>query len=139
MFNQRLNFAKNRSLTNNMPNMAETLTGWEVPLTLIKITQSIIEGDAVKTETKINFMGVWQPLRDEQLISKPEGQRSWEWVWIHAKSGQLNLKTQDKVIFNSKRYKIMSVKDYSLNGFVEYELVRDYEESSNTGQTGNKV
>lgn len=135
MFNQRLNFAKNRSLTNNMPNMAETLTGWEVPLTLIKITQSIIEGDAVKTETKINFMGVWQPLRDEQLISKPEGQRSWEWVWIHAKSGQLNLKTQDKVIFNSKRYKIMSVKDYSLNGFVEYELVRDYEESSNTGQT----
>ena len=127
MFNQKLNFNKNRTLTSGMPNMAETLTGWEVPLTLIKITQSIVEGDAVKTETKINFMGVWQPLRDEQLQFKPEGQRSWEWVWIHAKSGTLNLKTQDKVIFNSKRYKVMAVKDYSLNGFIEYELVRDYE------------
>lgn len=127
MFNQKLNFKKNRSLVNNMPNMADTLTGWEVPLTLIKITQSIVNGDAVKTENNINFMGVWQPLRDEQLQSKPEGQRSWEWIWIHAKSGQLNLKTQDKVIFNSKRYKVIALKDYSLNGFIEYELVRDYE------------
>ena len=72
-------------------------------------------------------MGVWQPLRTEQLMSKPEGQRSWEWVWIHAKSGELNLQTADKVIFNSKRYKVMGVKDYSLNGFVEYELVKDYQ------------
>lgn len=114
-----------------MPNVAETLTGWEVPLTLIKITQKVVEGDSVKTETRINFLGVWQPLRDEQLQSKPEGMRSWEWVWIHAKSGTLNLKTQDKVLFNSKRYKVMSVKDYSLNGYIEYELVRDYESNNN--------
>lgn len=132
MLTQRLNFNRNRTLSSGMPNMAETLTGWEVPLTLVKITQSIVEGDSVKTETKINFMGVWQPLRDEQLQFKPEGQRSWEWVWIHAKSGTLNLNTQDKVIFNSKRYKVMSIKDYSLNGFIEYELVRDYEEISNS-------
>ena len=107
--------------------MSSTLTGWEVPLTLVKITQSIVEGDAVKTETKINFMGVWQPLSTERLEMKDIGQRSWEWIWIHAKSGTLNLKTQDKVLFNSKRYKVMGVKDYSLNGFIEYELVRDYE------------
>ena len=129
MFNQKLNFNRVRTLSNGMPNMANTLNGWEIPLTLIKVTQSIIDGDAVKVETLINFMGVWQPLRDEQLQFKPEGQRSWEWIWIHAKSGTLNLSTQDKVIFNSKRYKVMSVKDYSLNGFIEYELVRDYEQN----------
>lgn len=129
MFNQKLNFNRVRTLSNGMPNMANTLNGWEIPLTLIKVTQSIIDGDAVKVETSINFMGVWQPLRDEQLQFKPEGQRSWEWIWIHAKSGTLNLSTQDKVIFNSKRYKVMSVKDYSLNGFIEYELVRDYEQN----------
>ena len=128
MFNQKLNFNRHRTLSNGMPNMANTLTGWEVPLTLIKITQSIIEGDLTITETPINFMGVWQPLRDEQLQFKPEGQRSWEWIWIHAKSGTLNLNTADKVIFNSKRYKVMNIKDYSLNGFIEYQLVRDYEE-----------
>lgn len=122
-----MNFNKNRSLKNGMPNMRNTLNGWEVPLNLVKVTQKIVDGEAKKSEEFIRFMGVWQPLRDEELQFKPEGQRSWEWIWIHAKSGTLNLQTQDKVIFNNKRYKIMNVKDYSLNGFIEYHLVRDYE------------
>ena len=128
MFNRVFNFQKNRSLQNGMPNMANTLNGWEVPISIIKITQSIVDGDAVKGEEQIDFMGVWQPLRDEELQSKPEGQRSWEWYWIHAKSGALNLQTQDKIKFQGKRFKVMAVKDYSLNGFVEYHIVRDYEE-----------
>lgn len=119
-------FNQNRPLS-FMPNMANTLNGWEVPLSLIKIKQDIDDGDLDTTEQYINFMGVWQPLRTEELQSKPEGQRSWEWIWIHAKSGSLNLQTADKVIFNNKKFKIMGIKDYSLNGFVEYELVRDYE------------
>lgn len=125
-----LNFNKNRSLKNGMPNMASTLNGWEVPLSLIKIKQEIIDGDAVKTETTINFMGVWQPLRDEELQSKSEGQRSWEWYWIHAKSGSLNLQTQDKIKFQGRRFKVMAIKDYSLNGFIEYQIIRDYEEDN---------
>lgn len=108
-----------------MPQMSTTLYGWEVPLTLVKITQNIVEGNRVDTEEHLSFKGVWQPLKDEDLQFKPQGQRSWEWIWIHAVSGSLNLQTQDKVIFNKKRYKVMAVKDYSLNGFIEYQLVRD--------------
>lgn len=128
---QKLNFNKAKILKalSGMPNMSTTLSGWEVPLTLVKVFQDIVEGDLVTTEQKISFMGVWQPLKDEDLQFKPEGQRSWEWIWIHAKSGTLNLQTADKVIFNNKRYKVMSVKDYSLNGFIEYQLVRDFEEN----------
>ena len=70
-----------------------------------------------------------QPLRDEQLSLLPEGQRSWEWIWIHAVAGSLNLETADKVIFQNKTYKVTSKKDYSLNGYVEYQLVRDYTDS----------
>lgn len=120
------NYNPNASLT-NMPQMGTTLSGWQVPLQLVKITQSTSEGDVVLSEQLITFQGVWQPLTNERLVSKPEGQRSWEWVWIHAVAGTLNLNTADKVIFNNKRYKVMSVKDYSLNSFIEYELVRDYE------------
>lgn len=129
-----LNFPRNRTLANmasGMPQMRNTLNGWEVPLTLIKITQNIVDGDAVKTEQKIDFLGCWQPLRDEELQFKPENQRSWSWYWIHAKSGTLNLKTQDKIKFQGKRYKVMAVKDYSLNGFIEYQIVLDYEDTSN--------
>lgn len=111
-----------------MPQMRNTLNGWEVPLVLIKITQNVVEGELVTSQQTFNFMGVWQPLSAEQLQLLPEGQRSWENVWIHAKESQLNLETADKVLFNNRRYKITQKKDYGLNGFVEYMLIRDYEE-----------
>lgn len=129
----KLNFNKTKNLKaiSGMPQMSDTLTGWQVPLSLEQVFQDIVEGDKVETTKLISFQGVWQPLRDEELQFKPEGQRSWEWIWIHAVSGSLNLETGDKVIFNQKRYKIMAVKDYSLNGFIEYQLVKDYEDLTN--------
>ena len=126
MFNRVFNF--NRSLKTGMPNMSNTLIGWEVPLTLVKIKQEVVDGDVIKSEQLINFLGCWQPLRDEELQFKPENQRSWSWYWIHAKSGTLNLQTQDKIIFQGERFKVMGVKNYSLNGFIEYQIIRDYEE-----------
>jgi len=128
MFNRVFNFEKYRNLQNGLPQMRNTLTGWEVPLNLIKITQSIVDGDVVKAEETINFLGVWQPLRDDELQFKPEGQRSWSWYWIHAKSGTLNLQTQDKIIFQGQRYKVMAVKNYNIYGYITYEIVLDYEE-----------
>ena len=128
---QKLNFQKTQNLKSlsGMPQMATTLTGWEVPLTLTKMIQNVNNGFVGFSEKTFNFMGVWQPLKDEQLQFLPENQRSWEWIWIHAKASELNLQTADKVIFNDKRYKVMAVKDYSLNGFIEYQLVRDYEDN----------
>ena len=109
------NYNPNANLT-NMPNMANTLSGWEAPLSLIKITQSIVDGDAVFNEQITNFMGVIQPLRSEDLAMKPEGQRSWKYYWIHTNS---NLPFQ--------RYKITDIKDYGLNGFRELEVILDYQ------------
>ena len=122
-----MNFGKNRTLSGGLPQMANTLNGWEVPLTLKRIKQSIIDGDAVKTEEIIRFQGVFQPLRDDQLQFKPEGQRSWSWYWIHAKSGTLDLQTQDKIEFENVKYKVMSIKDYHLYGYIEYQVILDYE------------
>lgn len=126
---QKLNFQKVKNLKalSGMPQLDSALTGWEVPLSLTKMIQNIEDGLVSFTEQTFNFQGVWQPLKDEQLQFLPENQRSWEWIWIHAKAGTLNLQTADKVIFNDKRYKVMAVKDYSLNGFVEYQLIRDFE------------
>ena len=128
-----LNYPKNRSISglmrSGMPQMSGTLQGWQIPLTLVKITQNIVDGDLQTTEQTINFQGVWQPLSAEQLSLLPEGQRSWEQCWVHAVSGQLNLETGSKVIFKGKRYKITQKKDYGLNGYVEYMLIRDFESS----------
>lgn len=127
-------FPRNKSISNTiksgMPQMASTLTGWEIPLTITKVIQNVVEGDLVTSEQTINFQGVWQPLKDEALELKPEGQRSWEWVWVHARATELNLETGDKITFKNRRYKVIQKKDYGLNSFVEYELCRDYETSN---------
>lgn len=117
-------------LSSGMPNMANTLTGWEVPLTLVKIIQDVKDGEFVYKDEKINFMGVFQPMSNEQLQLLPEGQRSWSHYWIHCKSGDLNLETADKIIFNNKMYKVLEKKDYSLNGFVEYHVITDYKNTN---------
>lgn len=126
-----LNFPRNRTISSlaksGMPQMDTTFVGWEVPLTLIKITQNVIDGDLQTTETTITFKGVWQPLKDESLELKPDGQRSWSWYWIHTQSGALDLNTADKFLFKGKRYKVMEKKDYGLNSFVEYQVILDYE------------
>lgn len=122
----KLNLNKNRTLASGMPQVADTFTGWEVPLTLVKITQSIVEGDVVTTETPINFMGVIQPLRMEDLLTKPDGQRSWNYYWIHTKS-ELPFQTADKIVFKDVRYKITAIKDYGLNGFKELEVILDFQ------------
>lgn len=128
-----LNFSKNKSINSliksSQPQMNSTLQGWQNKITLIKITQDVIDGDLQTTETQITFQGVIQPLSAEQLALRPEGQRSFEHLWIHAVASQLNLETADKIKFKNKRYKIIEKKDYGLNSFVEYMLIRDYEDT----------
>lgn len=127
---KKLNFNKMKTLNfSGMPQMNTTLFGWEQALELVKVVQSVTEGDLSTQYINVQFKGVVQPLRDEQLSLLPEGQRSWEWIWIHAVASSLNLETADKVIFQNKTYKVTSKKDYSLNGYVEYQLVRDYTDS----------
>ena len=129
MFNQTLGYNANSTLalSGGLPQMSNTLTSWLIPLELEKITQDVVNGDVVETSTKIAFRGVFQPLKAEMLQFKPENLRSWSWYWIHAQAGTLNLQTQDKIIFNGERFKVMAVKDFSLYGYVEYEVIRDYE------------
>ena len=132
-----LNFQKVKTLSglSGMPQMNNTLNGWEVPLTLVKVIQNVVEGDLVTTELKINFKGVWQPFLYQQASTKspnqlallPEGQRDWSHYWIHAKSGTLDLQTADKIIFQGNRYKVLERKDYGLNGYIEYHVILDYE------------
>ena len=111
-----------------MPQMNNTLTGWELPIELIRIRQNIIDGElSDENEEFIQFKGVIQPAKDENLSIDSNGQRSWQYLWIHARASELNLDTADKVVFKGIRYKVISKKDYGLNAFVEYKLCRDYE------------
>ncbi|WP_299074738.1 hypothetical protein [uncultured Paraglaciecola sp.] len=120
--------AKTLNNISGMPKMKAAFAGWFKSLTLQVVTQTIDEGFVTDDMESVTFKGTIQPLSKEELRLKPEGQRSWEWLQIHCLSGSLNLTTNDRICYNEKIYKVMALKDYSLNNYIEYHLVADYEE-----------
>jgi hypothetical protein len=85
-----------------------------------------VEGfQAVETPIYVNFRGVIQPYTERQLLLKPEGQRAWTWFTLHS-DPVLTLEVDDVVLWNSKQTRVMSRKDYTLYGFIEYSLVQDW-------------
>lgn len=112
-----------------MPQMRAAFAGWFSNITLLIIEQFVDPetGLVSAIERKHCFKGTVQPLDPEKIKLKPEGQQSWQWLQIHCFSGALNLKTNDRIIYNCVRYKVMAIYDYSLNNFIEYNLIQDYE------------
>ena len=110
-----------------LPNLANTLNGWEQPIILQRRIQNVVDGLLQTTYEDIHFKAVVQPLRDEQLQFKPENMRSFEWLFVHTKANYFELETADEVIYDNKMYKVMSVKKYDKYGYIEYELCRGYD------------
>lgn len=110
-----------------MPQMTAAFAGWSTRLSLAVIKQTVVDGFAKVTEEQFRFTGTVQPLDPEKVQLKPDGQRSWQWLQIHCIAGGLNLKTNDRIVYNERKYKVMAVLDYSLNNFVEYHCIEDYE------------
>lgn len=52
----------------------------------------------------------------DQVITIPKIQPAWQ-----------NLNVNDLIYYNGDKYKIMAQNDYSLNGFIEYHAVKDYQ------------
>lgn len=112
-----------------MPQTVIAFDGWTKQITLGVITQQIINGFPVDTQEDIYFNGTIQPLSPRKIALKPEGQRSWEWLQIHClSSGAVNLQPNDRVVYMGQKYKIMANNDYSLNGYIEYQLIRDFQD-----------
>jgi len=110
-----------------MPQMGAAFSGWESDITLTRITQTITAGLVADTETAFTFKGVVQPLAPEKLMLKPENLRSWKWLQVHCFTGANDLATNDQVVFDGQKFKIMAKLDYSLNNYVEYHLIENYE------------
>ncbi len=78
-----------------------------------------------RTDTDFWAAGPW-PFTDRQLMLKPEGERAWSWFIMIAEPGII-LEVDDVAEWNGKPTRVMRLKDYSLNGFLEYHLVQDWE------------
>lgn len=111
--------------TGTVPDMSGALTDWFQPMVFTTVVKETDAFQVVETPTAINFQGVIQPLSARQLAIKPEGERAWTWLMLHA-DPQLTLQVDDVVNYLGKQTRVMGRKNYTLYGYVEYELVQDW-------------
>lgn len=109
-----------------LPQVTSALIGWEVSITANFVQQEIVDGDIVETSITKKMSGVLQPLKAEQIALKPEGQRSWDWYWLHVKPEYDKLRTEQIIEINGISYRIIAIKNYELYGYIEYQCVRDF-------------
>lgn len=118
----------------NMPNVSSAIAGWFQPMTFGVVTKTPTAFQAVETVVQVSFQGVWQPLAGRDLALKPEGERKWNWFWLHA-DPSLTLNIDDIVTYLGVQYRVMKQKDWRLDSYVEYHLVEDFTGSGPTETT----
>ena len=109
----------------NVPNVGEALIEWFQPMVFKIVTKAVVNYQAVETAVEVSFRGVFQPFSDRQLLLKPEGERAWSWYWIHS-DPSLMLDVDDVIEYQGKNYRVMSLKNYSLYGYMDYHVITDY-------------
>lgn len=111
--------------TGTVPDVSGALKDWFQPMIFTRVVKSIVDFQNVEVATPINFQGIIQVLSPRKLLFKPEGQRAWTWLWLHA-DPVLTLQVDEVVSYLGVQTRVMSRKDYSIYGYVEYELVQDW-------------
>ena len=119
------------SNTTGLPNMAQTIQGWFQPVEFEVITRSLADdGNGVdwvsETVTLIKTQGVVRPPSDKDLKILPEGTWAWEWLQIHCLPN-VELNTNQLVIYKEKRYKVMAKKDWTEYGYIRYTLLEAFQ------------
>jgi hypothetical protein len=98
-----------------------------VTLRINQRRQTIVNGDVVYKDVYRNINAVLQPMKTEDLLVKPEASRNFAWYWLHIKKTEPRLYVNQQFFIKNKPYKILGVKDWSLNGYVEYECIEDFQ------------
>lgn len=117
---------KRKLSQSNLPNMSQTIIGWFQPITFVKLSRSVVDYEQVLTETRINTQGVVQPYKPEPLEIQQYGTQSWIWQDMHCLPN-VTLKTDEIIVYQNIRYKVLYKKDYTEYGYVEYMLCETFE------------
>lgn len=115
-----------------IPNLSNVLNNWLQKVTFGKIIKTIIAGQVKETVENTVFQATIQPLKARELEMKPEGQRSWTWFKVIAKSAPggdnvlVNLNTDDVGIWNGIQTRVMARTYNGIYGTLEMDWVQDW-------------
>lgn len=122
--------------SSGQPVMAEAILDWFRPMWISVITTTIQgtddddtqDGIAKEVERKVQTSGCVQAGDDEKLDIKAEGERSWASCMLHT-TPDFNVPTDTVMRVEGTKYRVVAVKDMSVNGYIRYKLQEDYERS----------
>jgi hypothetical protein len=109
-----------------VPDLSGAMQDYFQAMTFTPLVKTVSGFQVVEAATPTQFQGVIQPFTERQLMLKPEGQRAWTWLWLHA-DPVLMLQVDDVVLYNNVQTRVMARKDFSLYGYIEYHLVQDWQ------------
>ena len=108
-----------------VPDLSDALLDYYQHMTFVHVGKINIAFQAFERPIPINFRGVIQPYSERQLLLLPQGERAWTWFTIHS-DPTLKLQVDDVVDYLGVQTRIMSRKDFTLYGYVEYTAVQDW-------------
>ena len=116
-----------KNMNSNLPNMANTIKGWFLDITLQVVERQMVGADFEDVVTStIKTKGVVQPTKDEDLVILGEGTRSWEYMTLHCLAN-VNLQTNQFIRYDGVKYKILSRKNYQKYGYIRYIMCEGFE------------
>ena len=125
-----INSANNTLLTNTnsaLPNMSNTITSWFLDISFEVVDRVLDGADWVETVVQtINTRGVVQPATKEALEIFPEGTFSWQALLLHCLP-DVQMNTNQYIIYDEVKYKVMKKADYSKYGYCSYVIVEAFQ------------
>jgi hypothetical protein len=97
---------------------------WESNAHFTLVSKTIVDFELAESGDSIEFDGILQPLKSQQVNQKPEGQRIWRWWSLITEQ---ELKMDDVVNFNHIDYRVFAKEDFSdITGRYVYELAEAF-------------
>lgn len=118
--------------SSGQPILDEALLDYFAPIIIGLITTKIqnsddprVDGTSKETVREVRTSGCFQAGPGESLAIGSGGERSWQNGLLHT-TPDFNVQTDTILRIAGVRYRIMKKGDWSVNGFVRYELLEDY-------------
>lgn len=107
-----------------VPNVSGALENWFQPMTFSKVTKATVNYKVEEVFSVIDFLGVVDP-GTQPLLIRPDGQRVWQDFTCYTQIG-VPLNPDDVILYQGVQYRVKAKRDYTLYGYISYELGQDY-------------
>lgn len=108
------------------PDVSGAVQNYLQLMTFTRVTKTIVNFQVVETPMNTNFWGDIQQFSDQKLRMLPEGQRTqWQWWLMHCEPAVVLL-PDDVVNYLGNQLRVMTKKDFTLYGYLEYTLQSDW-------------